>query len=97
MASCDQAHKALDKIANGNLQSGKLPKWSRVQGKTAWWVYQGPMRGMPGAWETFLGKIGSEQSAEPAGPCGDVYACSPMAHVADRQRKMLTILYMPVA
>ncbi|MCI4357418.1 MAG: hypothetical protein L3K18_09860 [Thermoplasmata archaeon] len=61
MASCDRAHQALDKLANGKLQIGKLPAWSRVQGRTTGWVYQGPMRGMPGAWETFLGKIGAEK------------------------------------
>jgi hypothetical protein len=46
MAECDDIHRQFDRLANGALQVGELPAWTRVQGKVAWYLFQGPYGGM---------------------------------------------------
>ena len=41
MAECDEVRRQFDGLANGALQVGELPAWTRVQGKVAWYVFQG--------------------------------------------------------
>lgn len=96
MALCDGAHRMLDGIANGEVQVGPLPPWTRVQGKVAWWVAQGPLENLGAAWGTFHGKVGALRPGVPDGPPGDVYACRPEDHVDDQQRRLLTLLYLPI-
>jgi hypothetical protein len=89
-------HKQYDKFANGPIQVGELPKWMHVKGKVAWYVFQGPYsdlgpKGFGAFWKKF-----SEAKLKMAGPPGDVYVCSPESHKADKQAKMLTIIWCPV-
>lgn len=37
-------HKVYDRLANGAVQTGELPEWSRVRGKVAWYVFRGPYK-----------------------------------------------------
>jgi len=96
MASCDAAHAELDKWVGAQTQVGELPGWTRVRGKVAWKVVQGPYSGLDAAWREFTIGLGSVQ-ARPNGPCGDVYACQIPDHEPDGGAKLLTILYAPVA
>jgi hypothetical protein len=96
MAGCEAAHQELDSLANGELQTRALPKWTKLQGRAAWWVVRGPFDLLPARWPEFLAKVASEPARRPTGPAGDVYPCSPADHRADQGQKMLTILYVPI-
>ncbi|HKV90818.1 MAG TPA: hypothetical protein VJQ43_06465 [Thermoplasmata archaeon] len=97
MANCEAAHAEYDRLANGALQVGTLPKWMRVQGKVAWYVAQGPYSGLPEAWQKFHHGLGAARAGRPDGPAGDVYVCDPDDHRTDGGRQLLTILYLPIA
>jgi hypothetical protein len=97
VAICDGAHRALDPLADGEVQVGPLPSWTRVQGRVAWYVHAGPYSEMGRAWETFHRKVAAVRPGVPDGPPGDVYACRPEDHEADHGRQILTILYVPLA
>jgi hypothetical protein len=93
---CADVHKQFDRFANGEVQVGKLPEWMHVNGKVAWYVYQGPYselgsKGFSEFWRKFRAA-----KLEVAGPPGDVYVCSPECHEADKQAKMLTVIWCPV-
>jgi len=98
MTCCSDVHKQFDRFANGEVQVGELPKWMRVSGKVAWYVYQGSYseissKGFGVFWkkaEAIKAKLQMD------GPPGDVYVCSPSCHEEDKQAKMLTILWCPV-
>ncbi len=59
----------------------------RVNGKVAWYVFQGPYRELPDAWAIGSGKV--------SGPPGDVYVCDPVDHKGTEE-KLITILWAPV-
>ena len=96
LTCCSDVHKLFDKLANGKVQVGELPKWMHVSGKVAWYVYQGPYSELGSkGFSTFWRKFG-EAKLEMAGPPGDVYVCSPDCDEADKQTKMLTIIWCPI-
>jgi hypothetical protein len=96
MTCCDDVHKQFDRLANGKVQIGELPQWTRVTGKVAWYVYQGPYSELGSkGFSTFWQKFG-EAKLKMDGPPGDVYVCSPECHEKDKQAKMLTIIWCPV-
>lgn len=95
MASCDRAHRELDHLANGSVQLGPLPEWTRVKGKAAWIVLRGSYSQLPGAWSSFPQRAAERLGGPPGGPAGDVYVCSPMEHAGAAESGMLTILYVP--
>lgn len=97
MPLCDGAHRQFDSIANGEVQNGTLPSWTRVQGKVAWWIAKGPLTSLGSAWETFHQKVGQARPGRPDGPPGDVFCCRPEDHASDKQKSLLTILYLPIA
>ena len=89
-------HRQFDRFANADVQVGKLPEWMHVCGKAAWYVYQGPYselgsKGLDAFWKKF-----GDAKLEMSGPPGDVYICSPSCHKADKQAKMLTIIWCPI-
>lgn len=95
MARCEQVHREYDRFANGKIQTGTLPSSMHVNGKVAWYVFQGPYRGLADAWT----KLGKElQAMGPgkfSGPPGDVYACTPADHKGSEE-KLITILWAPM-
>jgi len=97
MANCDEAHNQFDRYANGELQVGVLPSWTRVQGKVAWFDWRGPLNMLGEAWVFFHRRVRAIAPGQPAGPPGEVFICRPEDHAADQQTKLLTILYLPVA
>jgi hypothetical protein len=96
MALCDGAHQEYDAIANGKIQVGTLPDWTRIGGRVAWWVAKGPFSGLNEAWATFHRKLGEARPGRADGPPGIVFACNPDDHVADREANVLTIMYLPL-
>lgn len=96
MAACDRAHRQLDKLANGSLQVGTLPEWTRVQGRAAWFVWRGPHNMLGEAWTFFHRKVRAAEPGPPAGPPGEVFVCRPQDHTSDGEARLLTILYLPL-
>ncbi len=97
MTCCEEEHKAYDGLANGEVQVGELPSRTHVKGRVAWYVYQGPYRGLPEqGWDVFWRKFATRNLKMEGAP-GDVYVCNPGCHKEDAQAKMLTILWAPVA
>ncbi len=97
MSVCDAAHQMFDPLANGDLQVGTLPAWTRVQGKVVWFVWRGPLDLLGEAWAFFHRKVRAAGPGQPDGPPGEVFLCRPEDHAADRQTRLLTILYLPLA
>jgi len=97
MALCDAAHQEFDELANGDLQVGTLPPWTRVHGKVAWVVWRGPLDMLGEAWVFFRRKVRAVNPGMPDAPPGEVFLCRPEDHQGDGQRKLLTILYIPLA
>ena len=95
MANCDATHKQYDRLANGAVQVGELPPSTRVKGKVAWYVYQGPYTGLGDAWQEFARKRTAAKLRGQGSP-GDVYVCDPMDHEKDGGKKLLTILWAPL-
>jgi len=96
MTACNELHEQYDQYANGKVQVGELPKWMRVSGKVAWYIYQGPYSELGSkGFDEFWKKFG-EAHLQMDGPPGDVYICSPDCHVEDKQTKMLTIIWCPI-
>jgi len=93
---CDSAHEMLDRFANGEIQVGTLPPWTRVQGRVAWTVWRGPLDLLGEAWTFFHRKVRARQPGRPAGPPGEVFVCRPEDHAADSQSRLLTLLYLPI-
>ncbi len=76
---------------------GELPAYTRVKGRVAWYVYQGPYSEISAmGWDVFWKKFAASNHKMEGAP-GDVYVCSPGCHKEDNQAKMLTILWAPVA
>ncbi len=97
MTCCEEEHRAYDKLANREIQVGELPPATRVKGRVAWYVYQGPYADLPmKGWELFWKKFATKNLKMEGAP-GDVYICNPGCHKEDEQAKMLTILWAPVA
>ncbi len=97
MTCCEEEHKAYDTLANREIQVGELPPSSRVQGRVAWYVYQGPYDDLSAkGWDLFWKKFATKNLKMEGAP-GDVYVCSPGCHKEDKQAKMLTILWAPIA
>jgi hypothetical protein len=96
MAECDDIHRQFDALANGALQVGELPAWTRVQGKVAWYVFQGPYGGMSEGWRQFWHKYRDAKLGHFNGVPGDLYVCPPEMHEADHGAKLTTILFVPL-
>ncbi len=97
MSCCEAMHKALDGMANGEIQVGELPAWTHVSGRVAWYVYQGTYADLSTkGWDVFWRKFATANLKMEGAP-GDVYACSPGCHKEDRGEKMLTLFWAPVA
>jgi len=84
MTCCTDLHKQYGKLANGPIQVGELPGWMHLNGKVAWYVFQGPYselgpRGFSDFWKKF-----SEAKLKITGAPGDVYICPPECHEADK-------------
>jgi effector-binding domain-containing protein len=94
MATCAAAHAEFEKKANGKIHVRTLPEWTRVTGKVAYAVYQGPYSGMASEWSRFPQNV-MKSKLTPNGPCGDVYLC-PMEDHPGGEKKLLTVLYFPV-
>jgi hypothetical protein len=93
---CTDIHKQYDKFANGAVQVGELPEWMHIKGKVAWYVFQGPYSELGSkGFRTFWKKF-SEAKLKMNGAPGDVYICPPESHEADKQAKMLTIIWCPI-
>lgn len=97
MTSCREVHERFDRHANGTIQSGTLPAGFHVQGRVAWYAYQGPYSGISKAFPEFIAKVQVEFPGSMRGPPGDVYACSPMEHGGPLERTMTTIFWVPIA
>jgi hypothetical protein len=95
MRSCERVHVEYEGLANGKIQIGPLPGWMHVNGRVAWYVFQGPYSALPEAWTDFMKKTNSMGPTKLSGPPGDVYVCSPMEHKGDEE-KMITILWTPL-
>jgi hypothetical protein len=95
LAHCDKIHEEYDRYANAHVQVGQLPAWMHVDGKVAWYVFQGPYRKLPEGWGEFMKKAQASNPGGFAGPPGDVYACDPQDHKGNEQR-LITILWAPL-
>lgn len=97
MPICDPAHASLDPVANGELQFGPLPRWTRVQGNAVWFVWRGPLEMLGEAWVFFHRKVRARDPGRPDGPPGEVFVCRPEDHADEHPSRLLTILYLPLA
>ncbi|OLE76416.1 hypothetical protein AUG19_02810 [archaeon 13_1_20CM_2_54_9] len=95
MARCEQVHREYDRFANGKIQTGTLPSSMHVNGKVAWYVFQGPYRGLADAWTKFGKELQAMGPGKFSGPPGDVYACTPADHKGSEE-KLITILWAPM-
>lgn len=95
MGRCDALHKDYDRLANAGVNVGELPRWMRVQGKVAWYVFEGPYSRLAEGWDAFHRKVAATKRTDLVGPPGDVYVCDPNEHEADPE-KTITILFMPL-
>jgi hypothetical protein len=93
MARCDEAHAQFDPLVDGEVRIGTLPGTTRVRGKVAWYVHQGPYNGLPDVWREFPQRAARHFRGLPDGPPGEVFLCLPGEHDPER---MLTILYLPI-
>jgi hypothetical protein len=91
---CDKIHEDYDRYANADVKVGQLPAWMHVNGRVAWYVFQGPYR-LPEGWGEFMKKAQASNANEFTGPPGDVYVCNPQEH-KDNEQKMITILWTPL-
>ncbi len=97
MATCSAAHKQLDLLANGAIQSGTFPEWLHIRGTVAWKVYQGPYAGIGRAFPAFFEQVGSKLPGRIRGAPGDVYVCSPEDHPGAAEERLTTIFWVPIA
>jgi len=88
-------HEQFDRFANGEVHVGELPPWTRVRGRAAWYVAQGPYSDLGGMWAEFMSKVRASNLSV-TGPPGDVYVDDPEDHQADGQRRLITILWAPM-
>ena len=97
IVECDEMHRQFGALANGDVQIGELPAWTRIHGRVAWYVYSGPYSELgEKGWRAFWTKF-TTAPATMGGVPGDLYVCSPDAHVEEGQKDMLTLLFAPVA
>ena len=97
LTCCEDLHKAFDAKANREIQVGELPTGLHVNGRVAWYVYQGSYADLSvKGWDVFWKKFATSGLKMEGAP-GDVYACNPGCHTEDHQAKMLTIMWAPVA
>lgn len=95
MRSCENAHKEFDRQANGKIEIGSLPRWTNVDGRVVWYVFQGPYKSLPEAWSGFMGKARALSKVKFSGPPGDVYVCNPEEHKGE-ENSMITFLWVPI-
>ena len=95
LTGCEHVHTEYDRHANGRIQTGTLPVWMRVNGKVAWYVFQGPYRGLPDAWARFGKELQAMGPGNFPGPPGDVYVCDPVGHKGTEQ-KLITVFWAPM-
>src|SRR3989475_10370931 len=76
MPSCDEFHRANDRIANGEVQAGKLPPFMHVEGRVAWYVAQGSYSKLGEMWREVMEKVRA-QKPPVMGPPGGIYVCDP--------------------
>lgn len=96
MKPCEEVHRTYDRLANGEVQVGELPSWMHVQGKVAWYVFQGPYAALSEAWANFMQQALASDVGAVVGPPGDVYVCDPLDHLEEEQATLTTILWAPV-
>jgi len=94
MPSCDEFHRANDRIANGEVQAGKLPPFMHVEGRVACYVAQGSYSKRGEMWREFMTKVRA-QKLPVMGPPGDIYVCDPEEH-KDTQETLSTIMWAPL-
>ena len=94
MLSCNEFHKTNDRIANGEVQTGKLPPYMHVEGRVAWYVAQGPYSKLGDMWREFMTKVRT-QELPVLGPPGDIYVCDPQEH-KDAPDTLSTIMWAPL-
>ena len=96
MVECDDIHRQFDALANGPLQVGELPAWTRVRGKVAWAVVQGPYHGLSEAWRRFWQMYRDAELGHFDGAPGELYVCPPEMHEADKGARLTTLLFVPL-
>jgi len=84
-------------LANGEIQTGILPDWLHVEGRVAWFVFQGPYSGIARAFPLFIEKVQSKFPGKVRGAPGDVYVCSPENHTGALERRLTTVFWVPIA
>ena len=95
MRSCEHVHQEYDTKSNGKVEVGILPPWMRVNGRVAWYVFQGPYKRLPDGWNEFWKKFGQNSTLKVGGPPGDVYVCMPREHEGNED-SMITIFWAPL-
>ncbi len=95
LRSCDRFHSEFDRLANGEVQIGQLPAWMHVNGRVAWYVFQGPYSGISKGWSEFWAKFRKAGLSIEGAP-GDVYVCPPDEHKDEDQRTLISILWAPL-
>jgi hypothetical protein len=95
LLGCEMIHGEFDRYANNKVQVGELPNWMHISGKVAWYVFQGPYSGLSQGWREFMRKLHELDTANLAGPPGDVYVCDPQDHQGAEHR-IITILWTPL-
>src|SRR2546427_1960038 len=93
MPSCDEFHRANDRIANGEVQAGKLPPFMHVEGRVAWYVAQGSYSKLGEMWREVMTKIRA-QKLPVMGPPGGIYVCDPGGD-QDKQKTPSPIMWAP--
>src|SRR2546428_5774336 len=76
MPSCDEFHRANDRIANGEVQAGKLPPFMHVEGRVAWYVAQGSYSKLGEMWREVM-KKNPAQKVPGVGPPWGIYVFDP--------------------
>jgi len=84
MRSFEQVHKEYDMKSNGKVEVGVLPSWMRVNGRVAWYVFQGPYTKLPDGWSEFWKKFGD--TSKVAGPPGMCMSAPPQEHKGDEKK-----------
>ncbi len=95
MKSCENIHKEYDHLAHGKIRAGKLPAWTHVNGKVAWYVFQGPYSQLQHGWSTFWDKFRAAGLSMEGAP-GDVYVCPPEEHAGEEEKTLTTIIWAPL-
>src|SRR3989442_2738751 len=87
MPSCDEFHRANDRIANGEVQAGKLPPFMHVEGRVAWYVAQGSYSKLGEMWREVLTKNRAPKIPGVGAPGGN-YSFDPAGDQGNRQTRL---------